>query len=65
MNRRRVLSGVSGGLASIALHSLLSKSSAADDRNASPEKSTAGRLTIAPAKPYEPRAPHFAAKAKM
>ena len=64
MNRRRVLAGVSGGLASIAFHSLLSESSTADDRNTSPEKSDAGRLTIDPAKPYEPRAPHFAAKAK-
>lgn len=55
-HRRRVLSGASAGLASIALTSMLAEELAADSPRAEPK--------IDPANPYRPREPHFAAKAK-
>ncbi len=58
-SRRRVLAGASGGLASIALASIFADASAAKDSK------TYGPLRIDPARPYEPRPSHFAAKAKQ
>jgi len=64
INRRRVLSGVSGGLAGIAMHSLLAQTNGDETGNGRSAKKKAERPVIDPAKPYEQRPSHFEAKAK-